>query len=222
MLIEAHSHILACIDDGSNSVEMSKRMIAEMRKQGVTKIYATPHFYAHRERSLERYLEKRQAAWEQLGDKSILLGAEVAIEHGISEIEGIKKLAYQNTDLILLEFPYRKYENWMESEIFSIAQENDLTPVIAHIHRYLEFFTKEQIEHILEFPAIFQINNEAFAEHKQSKFVKRLIKDGFSLIFSSDSHNMTTRKPNWDLLKKKCKPDIISDAMETFEKHLLR
>ena len=221
MLIEAHSHILACIDDGSNSVEMSKRMIAEMRKQGVTKIYATPHFYAHRERSLERYLEKRQAAWEQLGDKSILLGAEVAIEHGISEIECIKNLAYQNTDLILLEFPYRKYENWMESEIFSIAQENDLTPVIAHIHRYLEFFTKEQIEHILEFPAIFQINNEAFAEHKQSKFVKRLIKDGFSLIFSSDSHNMTTRKPNWDLLKKKCKPDIISDAMETFEKHLL-
>lgn len=221
MLIEAHSHILACIDDGSNSVEMSKRMIAEMRKQGVTKIYATPHFYAHRERSLERYLEKRQAAWEQLGDKSILLGAEVAIEHGISEIEGIKKLAYQNTDLILLEFPYRKYENWMESEIFSIAQENDLTPVIAHIHRYLELFTKEQMEHILEFPAIFQINNEAFAEHKQAKFVKRMIKDGFPLIFSSDSHNMTTRKPNWDLLQKKCKPDIISDAMETFEKHLL-
>ena len=221
MLIEAHSHILACIDDGSNSVEMSKRMIAEMRKQGVTKIYATPHFYAHRERSLERYLEKRQAAWEQLGDKSILLGAEVAIEHGISEIEGIKKLAYQNTDMILLEFPYRKYENWMESEIFSIAQENDLTPVIAHIHRYLELFTKEQMEHILEFPAIFQINNEAFAEHKQAKFVKRMIKDGFPLIFSSDSHNMTTRKPNWDLLQKKCKPDIISDAMETFEKHLL-
>ena len=221
MLIEAHSHILACIDDGSNSVETSKRMIAEMRKQGVTKIYATPHFYAHREKSLERYLEKRQAAWEQLGDKSILLGAEVAIEHGISEIEGIKNLAYQNTDLILLEFPYRKYENWMENEIFSIAQENDLTPVIAHIHRYLEFFTKEQMEHILEFPAIFQINNEAFAEHKQAKFVKRLIKDGFPTIFGSDSHNMTTRKPNWDMLQKKCKPDIISDAMETFEKHLL-
>ena len=221
-MYELHSHILPGIDDGSDSVETSKRMISALRKQGVTKIYATPHFYAHREKSLEDFIEKRQAAWEKLGDEEILLGAEISIEHGISEIDGIEKLAYQNMDMILLEFPYRRYENWMENEIFSIAQENDLTPVIAHIHRYLDFFTSQQMEHILEFPVIFQINNEAFAEHRQARFVKRLIKDGFPLIFSSDSHDMTTRKPNWDLLQKKCKKEIIEESMRTIESHFIK
>ena len=139
-----HAHLLPQIDDGSNSVEISKRMIAELHRQGVTKIYATPHFYAHSEKSVDDFLQKRQTAWEKLDDESILLGAEVAIEHDISRLPEIEKLTYQHTDLILLEFPYRKFENWMEDEINDIAHKFNLTPVIATNERqiYTDFFVR--------------------------------------------------------------------------------
>ena len=45
------------------------------------------------------------------------LGAEVAIEHGIAELEGIDKLAIEGTRIILLELPYRPYVKWMSEEI---------------------------------------------------------------------------------------------------------
>uniref|UniRef100_UPI003459C1F4 CpsB/CapC family capsule biosynthesis tyrosine phosphatase n=1 Tax=uncultured Ruminococcus sp. TaxID=165186 RepID=UPI003459C1F4 len=66
LLTEYHCHILPGIDDGSDSVETSLQMIKMMKKQGVQRICATPHFYAHREKSVAEYLKKRQAAFEQI------------------------------------------------------------------------------------------------------------------------------------------------------------
>lgn len=222
-MTEMHCHILPGIDDGSDSTETSREMLEMMRGQGVDRIYATPHFYAHREKGVERFLEKRQEAFEKLDEKDILLGAEIAIEHGISELPGIEKLAYQGTDLILLEFQYDKYASWMETEIFNIASEYKLTPVIAHIHRYIQFFTKEQMEHILGFPAIFQINNEAFFSWSQARFVKKLISYDLPLIFGSDAHNLKTRKPNWDLVaKSRRKAELLEQAESIIEKHTVQ
>lgn len=56
-----------------------------MKQQGIGIIVATPHFYMHREASLDSYLVKRQNAYEKLmasdpAVKDIHIGAEVAIE----------------------------------------------------------------------------------------------------------------------------------------------
>lgn len=112
MLTEHHCHILPQIDDGSNSVEMSLKMINMMRSQGVERIIATPHFYAHREQNdIKSYLKKRQSAYDKLvqadhSNSDILLGAEVTIEHGISKLQDMDKLRIADTDYILLELPY--------------------------------------------------------------------------------------------------------------------
>ena len=55
------------MDDGSKNVEMSLEMIKMLRAQGVERIAATSHFYAHREDgNIENYLRKRQYAYESL------------------------------------------------------------------------------------------------------------------------------------------------------------
>ena len=220
MLTDYHCHILPCIDDGSDSKETSDEMVAVMRKQGVERIVSTSHFYAHREKSVSRFIEKRQEAFEKLSDrKNIFLGAEVAIEHGISEMKDIEKLAIEGTDLILLELPYRPYEQWMAEEIYNISAEYGLTVILAHIHRYSEYYSKEDIETILGIKAVFQINNEAFGSFFQKNFVKKLIKEDYPLIFGSDSHNLGSRRPNWDLLQKKCRKEIIERSDSVFDKH---
>jgi protein-tyrosine phosphatase len=58
-----HSHILPNIDDGSDSIKTSLKMIKMMKQQGIGIIVATPHFYMHREASLDSYLVKRQNAY---------------------------------------------------------------------------------------------------------------------------------------------------------------
>ena len=55
-----HCHILPGIDDGAENAAASVKMIALLHEQGVRRIVATPHFYAHRENSVKEYLEKRR------------------------------------------------------------------------------------------------------------------------------------------------------------------
>lgn len=218
MLIEHHCHILPQIDDGSNSVEMSLEMIKMMRSQGVEHIIATPHFYAHRENNnIKAYLEKRQNAYEKLvradqSNSGIILGAEIAIEHGISKLPDIDKLRLADTNYILLELPYAGFQHWYLDEITDIAYEYGFTPIIAHIHRYLEYYSKAEYEEVLKLDAVFQINNEAFGNFKEKRFVKSLIKEGYPYLFGSDAHNLSDRKPNWDILIKKAKSEIIDNA----------
>ncbi|MCM1435421.1 MAG: capsular polysaccharide biosynthesis protein [Ruminococcus flavefaciens] len=220
MMIDPHVHILPGIDDGSNSAETSLKMLEELQKQGIERIIATPHFYAHREKSVHDFIEKRDSAFREIGSpENIYLGAEVAIEHGISEIPNIEELAIQGTDLILLEFSYTSYYSWMEEEIYNISVTHKLKPVIAHIHRYLELFSREQMERILKIKAVFQVNNEAFDDFNQKRFVKKLLREGYPVIFGSDSHNLSERKPNWNFIKRKVRQKVIDNAMNLLESH---
>lgn len=224
MRTEYHCHILPGIDDGSDSAETSLAMISLMQEQGIARIIATPHFYAHREKSVAHYLEKRQAAFSQIQQQSpvseIRLGAEVAIEHGLSELAGIEQLRIAGTDLILLELPYRPYASWMSEEIYNIAAEYHLRVVLAHVHRYLEYYSKSEMQKILSANVIFQVNNEAFGSWKERRFVKQLIAEKMPVVFGSDAHNLGNRRPNWDLLQRKCKPDVILASDQVLDRHL--
>lgn len=220
MITDTHIHILPNIDDGSKSVEISLKMLEMLKEQEVERIFATPHFYAHREKSAESFLEKRQKAFEKIGSpKNIRMGAEVSIERGICKAEGIEKLAIEGTDMILLEFPYSSYSAWQEEEIHNISVGYGLKPVIAHIHRYLNIFSREQMSNVLKMKAVFQINNEAFGDFRQRRFVKWLIKSGYPVVFGSDSHNLSDRKPNWNLLYKKVKPNILDEVSSLIMSH---
>lgn len=224
ILTDYHCHILPEIDDGSDSVETSLSMIETMKNQGVERIVATPHFYAHREKSVESYIEKRRESYEKLVSaepaiKDIRLGAEVAVEHGISELDGLDRLAFQGTDIIMLELPYSSYSKWISEEVYNVSCRYGLKVVLAHIHRYINFYTKSQMSEILGMNVIFQVNNEAFSSFGERRFVKRLIKDGYPVVFGSDSHNMTSRPPNWDTLLKKADTETIEKSCSLLEKY---
>jgi protein-tyrosine phosphatase len=206
------------MDDGAADVDTSLDMIDIMKEQGVERIIATPHFYAHEERSLTEYLLRREDAYESIADlaaiPNIILGAEVAIEHGISMIHGIDKLAVEDSDMILLELPFRDYEDWMSEEINAIASGYGLKIVLAHIHRYLTYYSPENFEKILQTDAVFQFNNDAFLMQRDRDLLKRLIKEKRPIIFGSDAHNTDTRCPNWDVCLEVCDPEILEASNE--------
>ena len=107
----------------------------------------------------------------------------------------------------------------MTGEIEAVSAEYGLKVILAHVHRYLEYYSKEEMERILGLDVIPQINNEAFTTFRERHFVKRLIKEGRRLAFGSDAHNLTARRPNWDVLRKKAEKGTTEFSDSLVEKY---
>ena len=43
-MIDIHSHIIPGIDDGSKSMEMTMEMLRTAEQNGITHVFATPHY----------------------------------------------------------------------------------------------------------------------------------------------------------------------------------
>ena len=92
---DIHSHILPGIDDGAKDITESAELINFMKKEGITEVIATPHFYPN-EMSLGDFLEHRNNAYETLcsnldGDiPRIYIGCEILYFKSIYQIQKYK------------------------------------------------------------------------------------------------------------------------------------
>jgi len=199
LTVDFHSHILPGIDDGPKDVETSLAMLKSMKSQGVEVVAATPHFYPHLQPP-EDFLVKRQDSLNRLAPylsddlPAIILGTEVHIERGVHNLD-LSGLTLGSTGLILVELPYL-YQSWVLDEVYNLSIDFGLTPVFAHLDRYLDLYSREAIQEILDFDdKIIQINHEALFHRPIRKRVLNWILGGIPVIFGSDSHNIDTRPP---------------------------
>ena len=198
-----HCHLLPKMDDGAQSCFESQKILEELKQQGIHKVLATPHFYSHRE-TIEIFLSRRQEAVCRLQEIGlpvlpIILGAEIHLERGLSELENLRLLAWGTRNYLLLELPYGGFKEWMVEEIYNITFRMKITPVIAHLDRYLSWYKEDEIQEVLEIQdAIIQLNNEALFIRKTLKFCLKLIQTNYPVIFGSDTHNLQDRKPNFE------------------------
>lgn len=225
--VDFHSHILPGVDDGAKDLRESMSMVESLFDQGVQSVVATPHFRAHRDNVSDFLTRRNQAAADlrnSIGEeKKIYLGSEVALEREVSEIDNLSELSYEGTSYILIEFPYRPFSRWMISEIECILYEHRLTPVLAHIDRYAEFFSARDYNEIFMLPGIiFQVNNEAFQNKKARAIVKSLIKNDLPFVLGSDCHNTDSRKPNFDIAKSGLRRYNMQPEAIDFKQSLLK
>lgn len=209
-MIDFHSHILPGIDDGSKSPEMSMEIIKTGQNEGVDKFIFTPHFYDHRQ-SYEDFIISRKKAFIELKNyceinnetlPDFLIGAEVALSENTPFSDNLDKLCIEGTELLLLEIPYTPYVHWVPKAIYSIMYEKNVTPVIAHLDRYIESRGhRKVIEELIRMDIPIQINASAFLNRKTRKFIKKLIENDNMVVIGSDVHNLTTRP--YEILKAK-------------------
>lgn len=216
-----HCHILPAFDDGAKDIETSNQMLDKMQEQGIENIVLTSHFYPHREKSVTDFLERREKAFSEISHRnfSFYPAAEIAVERGISELKDIEKLAVQGTKLILLELPFNNAGRWVIDEIHNIICDTGLKPILAHIHRYTKVFSKNDFNDIINLNAIMQINVELLETFSGRRFLNKLIKNQQEIVFGSDSHNLSDRKPDYHLLKKHIKDEILKQSDEIIKKY---
>lgn len=200
-MIDMHTHILPGIDDGSKSVEMSLEMLQRSARQGVSTVVATPHFYP-RYNAPERFLEERAAAVERLGElpeeyPQLILGAEVAYYDGMRRSEELSSLQIGDTGMILIEMPFHSWTPRMMDELRDLQANLGLTPVLAHVNRYLgheQFF--HYCQWMEERGILFQCNTEAFMRIVSRRRMLKLLKQGKLHFLGSDTHDLDSRGPN--------------------------
>ncbi len=219
-MIDFHSHILPGVDDGARDVETSLALLTEEKKQGVDTVILTPHFYPATD-NISNFIEITNKAYNFLSSSidnisfpNIILGAEVALSYNLPKLTNIEKLCIQGTDLILVELPYKTYNEWILDSLFELSARG-LTPVIAHFERYIKYdFFKTLYEKILAMNFDIQINSTFIFDKDERKFFKSLLKQNIVPILGSDTHNLENRfihlKHANHYIKKKYKDNILN------------
>lgn len=205
-MIDFHTHILPNMDDGSQSLEQAREMIKREQAEGIQDIIATPHFYADRVGmdSFLLYREKSMQAVQKMMEKEmwerpprIYGGAEVYYFPGIGRASEISKLCVEGTSLLLLELPFSQWDQGVYQDVAQLAEEQELTVIVAHIERYFGFQKKKDIwDAVFELPVYAQMNAGAFLTWKERMTSMKLLKKGYRLLLGSDCHDLDRRPPN--------------------------
>ena len=204
MFTDFHSHILPGVDDGSAGVEESVAMLRLEAEQGVRHVVATPHFYARHD-SPDRFLKRRAEALESLQKEmekypdlpGISVGAEVYYFDGISDSDAVKQLTIESGHYLMVEMPHGPWTETMYRELEELYRKRGITPIIAHIDRYIAPLRTFGIPRRLEdLPVLVQANAEFFTTRATAGMAARMLKNGQIHLLGSDCHNMRSRKPN--------------------------
>lgn len=215
-VIDFHSHILPGIDDGSKNVEESLQMLRMMAKQGITHVVATPHFYPQHD-TPESFLKRRaeaeavlrEAMARENGLPKLSVGAEVYYFRGISDSDATKELTVDRKRCILVEMPTAPWTETMYQELEALSVKRGLTPVIAHLDRYIGPFRTHGIpKRLAAMPVLVQANAEFFLESTTARMALRMLKNGMIHLLGSDCHDLNDRSPN------------LGEALERIQKHL--
>ena len=232
MVTDFHSHILPGIDDGSQSVEESIRLLRLEAEQGIRHVVATPHFYARYD-SPDRFLERRDRAEAELrqamegceGLPQVSVGAEVYYFRGMSESEFLPLLTIRNKSCILIEMVAAPWKEDVYRELEAIWENHGIIPIIAHIDRYIGPFRTHRIpQRLAELPVFVQANADFFLERSTAAMAMKMLKADQIQLLGSDCHNLTDRKPNLvdavSCIQRKLGQDAVSRIRE-YEQKLL-
>ena len=172
-LIDIHSHFLPGIDDGAIDSDVSIEMLSDSLRQGVDVIVATPHYYG-KKRAIDDFIKLREESFSALEQRAlqkniklpkILLGAEVALTRGISVRENLDMLCIEDSNLLLLELPFEKWESWVYNEVERVISNWQMTVILAHPERYVRMpWDIKRLKPFFDMGVALQINAETVLE----------------------------------------------------------
>lgn len=198
---DIHSHFLPGMDDGCKTVAESVKLLEHVRRSGIKGIIATPHYYP--EESIAQFLERRSVCARNLireieeGGHEVPLwcmGAEVAYYEGVIRADDLEKLCLGQSRYLLLELPFERWNNAVIRTVYELSSIYNIMPVIAHLERYLDFVGRDMLEDLYETDALIQMNGGYILNKKRD--ARKRIRKGLVQVLGSDTHNMTSRRPN--------------------------
>ena len=197
-MIDIHTHIIPCVDDGSPNLETSIDMIKHEIKIGVDSIICTPHHIFHRyEKSVEEIKKQFELLTKEVEKQNLpvklYLGQEICYTHREDTIKMLKEgklLTLNNTNRVLLEFSFTREPEDVLDVIYNFNV-NGYEVVVAHVERY-EWMTIDKVKALRNEGALIQINSNSYlglTSWKEKRMTRKLIKLGLVDYVASDTHS---------------------------------
>lgn len=214
MIFDIHTHALFSVDDGAKCPEETAKILKNQRLDGVAAMALTPHFYPSNETDIDVFVDKVSTQFGKLHNThldalpELFLGSEVYMFRGMENVGGLHKLSLGDSRYILLELPYDKISPWCINAILEINLRLNLTPILAHIERYVKVDGFNEILSLIDDGyALAQVNVAPLLHFRTRRPVLKLIKNGFVSFIASDVHSGQS-------------PHSIKEALTVVEKKL--
>ena len=201
-LVDFHAHCLPALDDGARNTDASRAMLGMVRDQGAVAVIATPHFYWGND-TVADFVDARQQAYDSLMLHKkelppVLLGAEVLLREGISK-QDLRPLCIEGTNILLVELPFIRPPYWLFEELEEIAYTQRLTIMLAHLDRYLPWYSTEKLDRLMELPGVIvQINAEMLVDRRDFRVLQKWLGTPNRLVLGTDMHDPEGRAPMLD------------------------
>lgn len=202
--IDIHNHILPCVDDGSQSLEQSMRMLKIAYQEGIRAICLTPHYMPPRyevpAQDLGKSKELLQEALIQEGiGIRLYLGNEIYYRQStVEQILDGTALTMAGSRYVLVEYNVQESANQIEASIHELANVG-LRPIIAHIERYQSLVGEERrVDALIDQGAYVQVNAGSVTGifgHRTARWAKTLLKRDLVHLIGTDAHNEDKRAP---------------------------
>lgn len=202
-MVDIHSHILPGLDDGAESMEEALMMAQLATASGIYHMAATSHgnYYDY---TLEDYQEILERLKEGLARAGIPLklypGMEIFLdEDAFSALEQKELLAVNNTDYLLVEFPFDEHPRNVLHRI-KLLRNRGWRIILAHPERYIFVQRDPELAYYLaETDCALQINGGSvlgdFGRRSRS-LALQFLKDGIVSVIASDAHDGRYRTPD--------------------------
>lgn len=226
-MIDIHNHFMPDVDDGSKSIDMSKKLFELASNQGVTTIFLTPHVNSSETKvSRDVHKEKYQVLKPIAASYGIelYLGAEIYLPFRLPDL-AYDKLVLGDSKALLVEFsPYM--ETPILDHTYNLKQRG-FDVIVAHVERY-KYLSIEDIIELKQQGIYLQVNASSVIKAGHPEHAKRarlLLKHDLIDFVASDSHNLTTRPPRllqaYEALRKLKNEDVAKHLLSTHQMNIL-
>lgn len=199
---DLHTHILPGMDDGAPDAAAALAMLRMEAGQGVTGAALTPHFHRRRE-TPERFLARRADAWRRLeaalGEEALpalVPGAEVAWAPNLDRWDELEALCLGRSRYLLLELPASPWDSALLDQLYSLAGRGTVTPVLAHLERYLGSQRPDHIREVLGLGVPVQLSASCLLRPLAWRRAAGLLRTGGCFLLASDCHDTSRRPPD--------------------------
>ena len=192
-MIDIHNHILPGVDDGSDSLDLSRKMLEDAIEEGITDVVITPHYmhrdiYQIKKNELTNLFNEFKSACSDL-KINLYLGNELYIDSKLDELlEDDEVCSMNDSDYVLIEFPFDDYKDIYDEYLYNVSLSRKI--IIAHPERYSYVqndvdFTKRW----LDAGYYLQANTTSLYKKEEKKVIFSLIEKGKLSFMASDAHS---------------------------------
>ncbi|TVX93611.1 tyrosine-protein phosphatase [Paenibacillus agilis] len=205
-MIDIHTHILPCLDDGAPSLEVAVLMARIAYAQGIRGMIATPHHRngRYRNEAADIYIVTallNEALQQQGVDVTVYAGQEIHMYDSLllDWIEGKTLLSLHRSKYVLIELPATHIPTSCR-DLFYELRLLGMVPIIAHPERNAEVMKDVGLlAELVREGALCQVTASSLTGRFGSKVRKlawKLCKQNFIHFIASDCHNCRSRPPD--------------------------